>query len=108
MQDLLVHLNYFYSKSYDNEKKLLTSTEVFNIKNTLPPKVTGTRWLPHLNRVIESLLEHTDLMKPFSTLSHDSPKAEDLLKMLLDNNSVTFTIFLKFCFYSSFQRNPPL
>lgn len=56
LMTLLIGLHYFYKKQYKNKSGLLRTIDALNINGVLPPKVTGTRWLPHLSRGINSLV----------------------------------------------------
>jgi hypothetical protein len=65
-------------------------------KGLLPPKVTGTRWLPHVYRAITALLRsYKALEMTLSTASHKNPKAEGLVKIMLDKNVMAFILLLQ-------------
>ncbi|XP_053385072.1 zinc finger protein 862-like [Mercenaria mercenaria] len=96
LMTLLVGLHYFYKKQYKNKKGLLSAMDASSVKGVLPPRVTGTRWLPHLTQGITSLLKTFKAYEMhLSTASHENPKAEGFYKMLTDRNLITFAIFLK-------------
>ncbi|KAL5007366.1 hypothetical protein ScPMuIL_003785 [Solemya velum] len=96
LMTLLIGLHYFYTKQYKNKHGLLHTIETLNINGILPPKVTGTRWLGHLSRGIIALLRTFRAYEAhLCTLSHTNPKAEGLVKMMLDKHLVCFVLFLK-------------
>ena len=93
---LLIGLHYFYKKSYNNKRGLLNTFKALNVTGILPPKVTGTRWLPHLSRGLESLLRNFNAYDAhLSTLSHANPKAEGLVKIMISKDVVAFVLFLQ-------------
>ena len=62
----------------------------------MPPKATGTRWLPHLNLGLQSLFKSVHGHNAhLSTASHGNPKAEGLLRMMLNKELVAFMLFIK-------------
>lgn len=96
LMTLLIGLHYFYMKYYKNKSGIQTAIKALNIKGILPPKMTGTRWLPNLSRGIESLLRLFPAYEAhLSSLSHKNPKVEGLVKVMLDKNRVCFVLFLK-------------
>ena len=96
LMNLLVGLHYFYKKQYKNKKGLLKMFEALEMKGVLPPKVTGTRWLPHLQRGIIALIRSfRGFEAHLCTISHTNPKAEGLVKIMLGNDIVCFSLFLK-------------
>jgi hypothetical protein len=98
LMTLLIGIHYFYKKSYKNKSALLNAIEAVG-KGVLPPKVTGTRWLPHLCRGIGALLKtYRALDAQLSTASHENAKAEGLLKLMLDKHVLAFAIFLQVSF----------
>ena len=108
LMTLLIGLHYFYMKYYKNKSGLQSTIKALNIKGCLPPKMTGTRWLPHLSRGIDSLLKlYPAYEAHLSSASHTNPKAEGLVKVMLDKNLTCFVLFLKvttnyvYCFNSS-------
>lgn len=74
LMTLLIGLYYFYKKSHNNKKGLLNTFSALEIKGILPPRVTGTRWLPHLSRGLVSLRNFKAYEAHLSTLSHGNPK----------------------------------
>ena len=65
--------------------------EALEIKGILPPKVTGTRWLPHLQRGIIALIRSFRAFEAhISTISHTNPKADGLVKMLLEIDALAY------------------
>lgn len=96
LMTLLIGLHYFYMKYYKNKSGLQRTIKALNIKGCLPPKMTGTRWLPHLSRGIESLLKlYPAYEAHLSSLSHTNSKAEGLVKVMLDKHLTCFVLFLK-------------
>ena len=96
LMTLLIGLYYFYKKSYNNKKGLLNTFSALEIKGILPPRVTGTRWLPHLSRGLVSLLRNFKAYEAhLSTLSHGNPKAEGLYKIMMGKDIITFVLFLQ-------------
>lgn len=93
---LLVGLFYFYHRQYKNKKGLMDTCKLLNKKSCIPPKVTGTRWLPHLMNGIRSLLKGFKAYEThLSTMSHSNPKAEGLAKILLDKGLIVFCLVLQ-------------
>ena len=104
---LLIGLHYFYKRSYNNKKGLLETISALGIKGVLPDKVTGTRWLPHLSRGIKGLLRTFLAYEAhLSSISHNNPKGEGLVKILLQKDVMCFVLFLQvsisFCVISIF------
>ncbi|XP_052222721.1 zinc finger protein 862-like [Dreissena polymorpha] len=96
LMTLLIGLHYFYKKSHKNKTGLLNAFKALAIKGILPPKVTGTRWLPHLNNGLECLeRSYAGFDAHLATASHTNAKAEGLLRILRDINVVTYALFLK-------------
>lgn len=96
LMTLLIGLHYFYKKSHKNKHGLLRAIDMLGGKGVLPPKVTGTRWLPHLHRGITCLVKtFTAYEAHLSTSSHQNPKAEGLFKIMVDKNVVAFMLFLQ-------------
>ncbi|MES9883985.1 MAG: hypothetical protein ABW185_24325 [Sedimenticola sp.] len=74
---------------------LLETIKAMEIKGLLPPKVTGTRWLPHLYRAINSLLRtYLAYEAHLSTLSRKA-KAEGLAKMVVNFGLISFVLCLQ-------------
>lgn len=95
LMTILIGLYYFYKKSYKNRQGLKMSIEAIG-KGIFPTKVTGTRWLPHLYRGICALLRtYNALEAHLSTASHDNPKAEGFLKLMIDKQLMAFVLFLQ-------------
>ena len=96
LMTLLIGLHYFYIKQYKNKSGLLRSIEAVGGKGVLPPKITGTRWLPHMFRGITSMLRTFKAYEAhLSTISHNNPKAEGLVKIMKDKNLMAFVLFLQ-------------
>lgn len=95
MMTLLIRLYYFFNKSYKNKHSLQNAFKVVG-KGLLLPKVTGTRWLAHVYRAITALLRsYKALEMTLSTASHKNPKAEGLVKIMLDKNVMAFILLLQ-------------
>lgn len=95
MMTLLIRLYYFFNKSYKNKHSLQNAFRVVG-KGLLLPKVTGTRWLPHVYHAITALLRsYKPLEMTLSTASHKNPKAEGLVKIMLDKNVMAFILLLQ-------------
>jgi hypothetical protein len=104
LMTLMIGLHYFYKKSYNNKRGLLNTFKALNISGILPPKVTGTRWLPHLSRGLSSLVRNfTAYEAHLSTLSHKNPKAEGLYKILIGKELVAFVLILQVSFSCNFS-----
>jgi len=96
LMTLLTGLWKFYHKQHKNKRGLQNTFKAFNMPCLVPPKVTGTRWLPHLSGGVRSLLRNFKAYHAhLSTMSHTNPKAEGLVKILLDKNVLAFVLFLK-------------
>ncbi|XP_046577709.1 zinc finger protein 862-like [Haliotis rubra] len=92
---LLIGLHYFYLKP-KQKTGLVHTMKSLGINGLLPPKVTGTRWLPHLSRGLTAFFRsYPALEAHLSTASHGNAKAEGLAKMVLDRHLVAFTLFLQ-------------
>ncbi len=57
MMTLLTGLHY-YCQYHKQKQGLLETFKALDINGLLPPKVTGTRWLPHVSRGINSSREN--------------------------------------------------
>ena len=92
---LLIGVHYFYQ--YHKQKQgLLAAFKAMNIKGILPPKVTGTRWLPHITRAISSLRRnYPAYVAHFNTGNHVNAKAESLAKILQIRHIMAFTLVLQ-------------
>ncbi|XP_052222662.1 zinc finger protein 862-like isoform X2 [Dreissena polymorpha] len=76
LMTFLIGVHYFYKKSHKQKTGLLTAISTIG-KGVLPPKVTGTRWLPHLFRSVTALLKTFQALEiHLATASHGNPKAE--------------------------------
>ena len=96
LMTLVIGLHYFYKKSHKQKQGLLNSFKAVNISGILPPKATGTRWLPHLSRAIKSLIRNFPAYEAhLSTASHENAKAEGLLKIMLQKEFMAFVFFLQ-------------
>lgn len=97
LMTLMIGLHYFYCKNnYKNKSGLLRTMSALQMNGLLPPKVTGTRWLAHTYHGINSLLRtYLAYDAHLSTLSYSNPKAEGLLKIMLDKNLIAFILFFQ-------------
>jgi hypothetical protein len=96
MMTLLIGLHYMYKRSSKQKGGLMRSMEALHVKGTLPPKATGTRWLPHLSRGIDSLIRtFRAYVAHLSTASHDNAKAEGLVKIMLTKEVMAFILVLQ-------------
>lgn len=96
LMTLLIGLHYFYMKQYKNKQGLLETIKALNIRGTLPPKVTGTRWLAHLDRGMTSLTRTFQAYEAhLSSLSHTNPKAEGLYKIMTEKSLVCYVLSMK-------------
>ena len=85
----------FIRISYKQKKGLEEAMATLGINGLLPPKATGTRWLPHLSRGITALLRSfTALEAHLSNESHRNPKAEGLVKIMLTKEIMGFVLLL--------------
>ncbi|XP_052787904.1 zinc finger protein 862-like [Mya arenaria] len=95
LMTLLIGLHYHYKKYYKNKKGRKDTFEALQLKAMLPPKVTGTRWLPHLSRGLKALIKGYRAFEcHLSDQSHNNPKAEGLVKIMTDKHVVAFFLFL--------------
>ena len=84
------------NKSDKQKKGLYRAFEAANIKGTMPPKVTSTRWLPHFTRGLKSLCRnYPAYILHLSDASHTNPKAEGLVKLLLSRHIMALVLLLK-------------
>ena len=98
LMTLLIGIHFFYKIQYKNKKGLLESINMLGIKGVLPPKVTGTRWLPHLSRGVTALTRTFRAYEAhLSSPSHSNPKAEGLVKIMLSKDLGCFVLFLQVC-----------
>ncbi|XP_060604894.1 uncharacterized protein LOC132757589 [Ruditapes philippinarum] len=96
LMTLLIGVYYFYTKQYKNKKGLMSAFEVIKVKPHMPPKVTGTRWLPHMKQGIAVLLRNFNAYNThMSDASHTNAKAEGLVKIMLDKHVLTFALFMQ-------------
>lgn len=94
LMTLLIGLHYFYKKSHNNKTGLQRAISTMK-QGVLPPKVTGTRWLPHLFRGINAMMKTFRAFEAhLATCSHQNAKAEGLYKLLTNINVVAFCLFL--------------
>ena len=93
---LLIGLYYFYKKSSKQRKSLRRAFAALNIKSRMPPRVGGTRWLGHMARAIEyCLYAYPVLVGHLSDESNSNAKAEGLVKLLLNYETMAFILLLR-------------
>ncbi|XP_062585604.1 zinc finger protein 862-like [Saccostrea cucullata] len=92
---LLLGLFYFYKNSPKQRKNLRKCMEVINISGTLPHRVSGSRWMPHMKKALQTLFKtYPAFISHLQNESHSNPKAEGLVKMLEDCTLMTYAAFL--------------
>lgn len=93
---LLLGLYYFYRKGPKQKKMLKKTFRVLCMDRILPTRIGGTRWLPHMQKAIESFIKGYRVLKTqLESVSHDNAKAEGLAKLMGDVAVITFIIILK-------------
>ncbi|XP_013391821.1 zinc finger protein 862-like [Lingula anatina] len=93
---VMIGLHYFYKKSHKNKKGLQRAWDTLKIQGTLPPKVTGTRWICHVSRGVDNILHNFPAYElHLSNASHENAKAEGLVKILLQKEIVLFMLVLQ-------------
>ena len=96
LMTLLIGLHYFYRKQYKNKRGLLNTFKALSVKGGLPPKVTGTRWLPHLMNGMESLLRnYIAYDHHLGNTSHGNAKAEGLARLMKDRSVISFVLSMQ-------------
>lgn len=66
-----------------------------NVKGTLPHRVSGSRWMPHMQRALKSLF--TSFPRYVSHLqneSHTNSKAEGLVKIMCNYQVIVYATVL--------------
>ncbi|XP_053393195.1 E3 SUMO-protein ligase KIAA1586-like [Mercenaria mercenaria] len=82
---LLIGLYYLYRRSPKMKKQLKNAFTTMEIKQVLPTRIGGTRWLPHMERAINAFLGgYRAIRAQLETGSHNNPKAEGLAKLASD------------------------
>ena len=95
---LLVGLYYFYHKSSKQRKGLRKTCLMLDMATRVPPRVGGTRWMAHMKRALEYVLEaFPALVTHLCNESHNNAKAEGLVKLLLRYDIFAFALFLRVC-----------
>ena len=75
VQTLLIGIYYLYKRSYKQKKTLKNAFLLRNMKPVLPPRVGGTRWLPHLCHAIEVFFYgYRAILTQLQNNSHESAK----------------------------------
>lgn len=78
------------------KKGLQRSFDAVGVKRVLPSRVGGTRWLPHLHRAITAFCKgYRAIRAHLETASHGNAKAEGLVKIAADGNTLVFIMTLK-------------
>ena len=98
----LIGLYYFYKRSSKQRKGLRKAMQVLELTGSMPPRVGGTRWLSHTKRAIESVLQiYQALVFHLENESHWNAKAEGLVKLLTNRETMAFMVMIKVTYYSS-------
>jgi hypothetical protein len=93
---LLIGLYYLYRKSPTQKKSLKRCFQSLELRQILPTRVDGTRWLPHTQRAINALVKGYKAFKmQLDSSSHKNAKAEGYAKMLQDGHIITYLLMLK-------------
>lgn len=67
-----------------------------NVKGTLPHRVGGSRWMPHIKKALETLFRtYPAFISHLQNESHQNAKAEGLAKIMDDFNIIAFAILLQ-------------
>ncbi|WAR03078.1 ZN862-like protein, partial [Mya arenaria] len=94
---LLMGLYYLYRKSPKQKKALMETFSVLNFNTSIMPTwISGTRWLPHLDRSLRTFFQgYRAFVMQLESSSHDNPKAEGLAKLAADGHVITYLLDLK-------------
>lgn len=93
---LLLGLYYFYKNSPKQRKCLKRSMEILDVKGTLPHRVCGSRWLPHMKKALSTLFKtYPAFLTQLQNASHENAKAEGLFRLLESYNIVLYAALLQ-------------
>ena len=93
---LLIGIYYFYHKGSSQTKQMKRSFKVMGAQQVLPTRVGGTRWLSHMYRAIDRVLQAYKLIATqLASASHENAKAEGLYKLLTSTHTLVFMMLLK-------------
>lgn len=85
LSTLLLGIFYFYKRSPKQRKNLRHTFEVMNVKGTLPHRVSGSRWMPHMQRALKSLFtSFPGYVSHLQNESHTNSKAEGHVQLSSD------------------------
>ena len=88
---LLLGISYLYKRSPKQRKLLRKSFKVVKVKGTLPRRVGGSRWMPHMKRALTTLFSgYRGYIAHLENQSHSLPKAEGLAKLMSNYNMMVF------------------
>ncbi|XP_062600058.1 zinc finger protein 862-like [Saccostrea cucullata] len=88
---LLLGIYYFYKNSPKQRKCLKRSMEILDVKGTLPHRVCGSRWLPHMKKALGTLFKtHLAFFTQLQNASNGNAKAEGLFRMLESYNILLY------------------
>lgn len=97
---LLLGLYYLYRKSPTQKAAFKRSFTSLNMKQVLPTRVGGTRWLPHTYRAITVLIKgYRAIRQQLETSSHNNAKAEGYARLIGDGHVITYILKLKEVIY---------
>lgn len=78
--------------------------QALEMKSIVPPRVGGTRWVGHMRRAISCCLSsYPAIVDQLSDASNGNPKAEGLVKLLTNYDTMAFmlTIQVSFILYKT-------
>ncbi|XP_062618557.1 zinc finger protein 862-like [Saccostrea cucullata] len=96
LSTLLLGLFYFYKNSAKQKKNLRECMRVLDVKGTMPHRVGGSRWLPHLKKALETLFRtYPAFISHLDTTSHQNAKAGGIAKLLHSLPIIVYASILK-------------
>jgi hypothetical protein len=70
-----------------------------NMKGTLPHRVSGSRWMPHMQRALNTIFKsYPGYMSHLENESNKNAKAEGLAKILGNYQVMVFAVVLRVSF----------
>lgn len=93
-------LNYFTHIVYCQTVYILIiiPIQILDVKGTLPHRVCGSRWLPHMKKALSTLFKtYPAFLTQLQNASHENAKAEGLFKLLESYNIVLYAALLQVC-----------